>query len=387
MREQKRRRLFLFDAADYRAAEAWLNEQAGQGWELEGIWPGPYAVFKPTRRRDLRYAVTLDPSRGDGAREDAYLQLMEDGGWKRVEQKPGLFIFASIPGARPAPLRTDPELERRQLFRHVRRGWIASIVVLAVLAALLLLAAFLTDGEYMPLISYETVLKDERVVALLAAPLLAAALVWETVVLLRLWRAGKRTAEGGGELPALRGPRARKLLLLLVSVLLLASAVMGIVQSARQESVRFTDGEAAVVQAAETSPVLRGGDLGQGDGKPLSLRKEPGLLVDRITYSEVESGRTMITDRFDCRTAALARWFAGDMVRAEVQVGIAGYDRLDGPVLEPADLGFDQSWTCAGEGWSQVLIQDGNVVAVVNGPIDLTDPTLPDILRDRLRLE
>ena len=54
--------------------------------------------------------------------------------------------------------------------------------------------------------------------------------------------------------------------------------------------------------------------------------------------------------------------------------------------MEAVELGFEQSWICIGEGWSQILLREGNVVAVVNGPLDLSDPALPDILRERLQL-
>ena len=386
MSGKRRRRIFLFDAEDYRAAEAWLNAQADQGWELEGIWPGPLAVFTPTQRRDLQYAVTLDPTRGEGAREDAYLQLMEDAGWKKVEQKPGLIIFASIPGANPAPIQTDPEVERRQLFRYVRRGWLVSVIALAILAALYLIITLAMKGRYVPLISYELALRDKRVVAALAALPLAAALIWETAVLLRLWRAGRRTAEGGGALPALGGARARKLLAALAAVLLLASGVMDIVQASRRSFVSFYDGKSLVAQAVEGLPVVHSTDLGLERTAPIYVCMEPGLLVDRITYQEsFVSG--LFTDRFACANTALARWMAADMARAEGAEGIDGHFGCSEFELTPASLGFDQCWTYTCKSGNGLLLQEGPIVACVEGPFDLSDPALPAVLRERLELE
>ena len=160
---------------------------------------------------------------------------------------------------------------------------------------------------------------------------------------------------------------------------------MGFVQTARRESVTFQDGLEAVAQAAETAPVLRAEDLGKDGWKPLSLDRTPGILLDRVSYSEL-ADRTLITERFECRAAGLARWFAEDMVRAGVTVDVGGYYRPSIFPMEAVELGFEQSWICIGEGWSQILLREGNVVAVVNGPLDLSDPALPDILRERLQL-
>lgn len=388
MREKKRRKLFWFDTIDYRAAEAWLNEQAAQGWELEGIWPGPVAVFNPARRRDLQYAVAVDPTGGKGEREEAYLQLMEDAGWHKVERKPGIYIFASVPGVNPAPLQTDPELEQKQFYQYLRRGWIASLVILIIVATLLAAYFFVVPAaERTPLFSFESLLEDNLVVSALALPLLLIYLVLSGASHLRYWRAGKRAIAAGSELPATsrRAAQARQIIAAVAAVLCVGGWIMGFVQTARRESVTFQDGLEAVAQAAETAPVLRAEDLGKDGWKPLSLDRTPGILLDRVSYSEL-ADRTLITERFECRAAGLARWFAEDMVRAGVTVDVGGYYRPSIFPMEAVELGFEQSWICIGEGWSQILLREGNVVAVVNGPLDLSDPALPDILRERLQL-
>ena len=55
----------------------------------------------------------------------------------------------------------------------------------------------------------------------------------------------------------------------------------------------------------------------------------------------------------------------------------------------PAEgLGFDESWLCGdGAGWQCLLARQGREVAVVEGPVDFTDPAVLAAVRERLGWE
>ena len=199
---------FAVTAYQYKGVEQWLNEQAAKGWELTSLGP-LFAKFRRTERADLRYCTDLAADSWDEQGE--YLDLCRDGGWELVEKSGRMGVFASLPGTDPAPIQTDPGLERENVRRVRRREWLSSLAALA-FSALMLGVAFLLarDTESNTLGTQARVmlaagwLHDWSYAGLLPAvpPVCAGAALW---LICRLYRLAVR---GRGAMAALT-PRVR----------------------------------------------------------------------------------------------------------------------------------------------------------------------------------
>ncbi len=110
--------LFRFSPYLYKGMEEYLNEQAENGWELESTGP-LVGRFHRTWRTDLRYSVDLIP-RDEGYRRE-YFDLCRDAGWELIETLPAVAVFASLPGADPPPVQSDPAVERENFSRAMAR--------------------------------------------------------------------------------------------------------------------------------------------------------------------------------------------------------------------------------------------------------------------------
>lgn len=117
--------LFSFPPYLYKAVERYLNDQAAQGWELVKVGRFGYlAKFRRTHSTDLRYGTDLIPYRRGKkgrAKVEEYLALCREGGWDLVDRRGSLAVFLAQPGADPAPIQTDPAVERDH-YRQVRRN-------------------------------------------------------------------------------------------------------------------------------------------------------------------------------------------------------------------------------------------------------------------------
>ena len=135
-------KLFCYLIIDHRAAQAWLNRMAEDGWELVHIYFGLFARFRRTERTDLSYF--LDWADPKYLETSDYLQLCSDAGWEPVQTVDYLNLYASRPGTSPAPIQTDSELEYRRFRQKALRrmalgGVIAFVVTPLILLPLLLL--------------------------------------------------------------------------------------------------------------------------------------------------------------------------------------------------------------------------------------------------------
>ena len=113
-------RLFRYLAPDAKAMEAELDRMARLGWALRWLHCG-LACFRRTQRRDLSYCVELCPANRAGEEDAGYLRLCADAGWELRAQSAGFRVFASSPGACPAPLQTDPALDFEVNWKTVLR--------------------------------------------------------------------------------------------------------------------------------------------------------------------------------------------------------------------------------------------------------------------------
>lgn len=120
---------FSVSSYQYKGVEQWLNQQAGQGWELTSR-ALLTAKFLRTDRTDLRYCTDLI----SGNREEQleYLALCKEAGWEQVERVGIMAIFASRPGTDPDPIQTDPELERANCRRAYRWAAVRNILPLVI---------------------------------------------------------------------------------------------------------------------------------------------------------------------------------------------------------------------------------------------------------------
>ncbi len=134
-------KLFSYLDIDHAAAQDQLNAWAGEGWELMGL-TGPFAKLRRTERTDLSWFLDwTDPRKLE---EEDYLQLCDDAGWELRCTEGYLNYFASKPGASPAPIQTDPELEYQRFRKKaLRRMALAALPWLVLAAPLVLLTLWL----------------------------------------------------------------------------------------------------------------------------------------------------------------------------------------------------------------------------------------------------
>ncbi len=138
---QKKYTLFNFCTGDFKGVEQYLNCQAAKSWKLVkvGVLLGK---FVRAERDDLRWCVDLvDPKREREAEED-YLGLCAEGGWDLVVKTNNMYLFCSRPGLRPAPVQTDPELEKKNYYKYYIKSTLLSVLVLAAVLAVYALLAW-----------------------------------------------------------------------------------------------------------------------------------------------------------------------------------------------------------------------------------------------------
>ena len=137
---QTKRVLFCFSGHMYKAVEDYLNAQAAKGWELEKVTFFDLAKSRRAGEEAPRkYCVDLLPyhrRRAAKERDEDYLDLCEEAGWTLMARRGSVGVFTSQPGADPAPIQTDREVERYRYRRVCRNG--AFWAALSLLPALLL---------------------------------------------------------------------------------------------------------------------------------------------------------------------------------------------------------------------------------------------------------
>ena len=146
MHKTERWVLFPYLAMDYKAAEDWLNQQARAGWRVASFDLKGWTVYLlPADRPDIRYCVDLS---GERARnQESYLALCHEAGWGLVETVRSMNVFCTLPGADPAPIQTDPGLERDRFERiYFWKSWLLLLFMLLFPPLLLSLLWLLLEG-------------------------------------------------------------------------------------------------------------------------------------------------------------------------------------------------------------------------------------------------
>lgn len=356
---------FPYEAMNYKAAQAWLDRKAEQGWGLRHIYLGCVARFQ--RAEKPSHFVDLDiRSAFDDDTDADYLQLCSDAGWELVQQLRGMLLFRAVPGKAPAPIQTDGELEWERFWERYRpRIWstLLLLVGLGLLALLLVLPAKRNLTAALAL--------NSGLICLLYLALYVLFGLWEwgrsRRYLARCRRSGR--VEPPGALATLSDSicRLRTPLLLLILVFTLAEP-FGFGKTVDLNWYPINEEYAATVEACREWPVVLASDLGLPDsGDSRHLEGFGSVLVDFLEYRELTDGEgpdasfhILTTERYACLNEPLARWVIGQR-REETRKGAFLWGELP---WEPApDLGFDECYAC--RTGSYLLLRQGRVVALV----------------------
>ena len=127
---RKKYTLFNFCTGDFKGVEQYLNRQAAKGWKLDkvGVLLGRFIWAE---RDDLRWCVDLADPKREREEEEDYLGLCAEGGWDLAAKTNNMYLFCSRPGLRPAPVQTDPELERKNYYKYYIKSTILSVLLFA----------------------------------------------------------------------------------------------------------------------------------------------------------------------------------------------------------------------------------------------------------------
>ena len=370
-------------APDAKALEAELDRRAARGWALQWLLAG-LACFRRTERRDLKYCVELLPpeERTDEARQarQDYLDLCADAGWDLIDQTTTFRIFASQPGRDPVPLQTDPALDFEANWKTVLREarWSALHFPL-VLAVTLLLHWLFPKGA---LHWWEVFLSWY---ALAVVPLLGAILACDIGYfrfLGRFRRSCRQAVKAGEDLPVPRpwAARLRGLLSGAYLPLLILCVVLGLLPSPD----RISD----ITYPGDQYPLVRAEDLGLPSSSESGYLLWEGSELLRHGESMTFSRQSLVRSAwYACRWDWLADVVLESLVREEENEDALHFHPPVAP--SPAGgLGFDESWLYDdGAGWQCLLARQGREVAVVEGPVDFTDPAVLAMVRARLGWE
>lgn len=188
---------FPFRSMDRLAAQEFLNQMAGQGWELERIESFGFARFRRSERADLAYC--LDWTAPSLPESEGYLRLLSDAGWEPVLKWGSLNVYASRPGTRPAPIQTDPEIEYER-FRKKAGGQLWALIFALCLSLVPLGLWCVAPDAFLSLLVYSNV----SFFVLLTAPLAFLGLLAAVVQTARWQLAWKRSPDASPPRPARR---------------------------------------------------------------------------------------------------------------------------------------------------------------------------------------
>lgn len=377
---------FPFDAMDYKAAQAYLDKKADDGWVLDQLYCKRFARFVPAEGRCHSVDLDIQEALDDGPDPD-YLQLCEDAGWKLVKRVKGMLLFRSLPGRHPAPIQTDEGIEADRFWKkYVRKNYLTLLIVLFVLVAFCLLILSLPNRE--PTVS--TLLCTNAVLFLLPGLVFCAVyLLWSlsstTGSYIRFRRLGKlpqRGRPGAWQM----GVFGFVIILLIVGWWCLGLAETFGLGKTVDVTLDYVTGEyTATPELCQSYPVVTAADLGQeSSAHSRYLDGHRSLLVDFLDYSEITHGaglHILTTERYDCAGETLARWMFA-IRRRETASGQFLWGKLDWSETA-ADWDFDQ--VCVAQDGAYLLLREGSTVVLVGATgFDLTQPEHREIISQRV---
>lgn len=360
MREKKTR-WFRYIAEDAKAAQAELDRQAAEGWELEEV-----GFFTATFRRSARpRPCWVEPARwtsvrrkDEAARAD-YLALCDDAGWELVSEDGGLFYFRAKEGTHPVPVQTDQAVEWEDVWKKALHDQVWSVAGLLIYWLAWAAGSFWRDKPRV----WELFLSNHLMAAQLLIFLWLGLEIFLLARVLRYRARCRRAAEAGEPFPVPRrwAARLRGAWPLVVGALL--ALTLGVVLLAMDEGgTRYIDGYSAYTEESGS------------------------LLADSFEYRRFSQAEgDLWVERYDCKTGWLAGWICSSLRREEGALGEGARTRthFHGAALpQAAELGFDQAWTYAsGEVSGLILRQGDQVLHLESNSLDMTDAGTLDGLR------
>ena len=359
---QDRYSLFPFGTMDHKAAQAYLDKKAEQGWVLDSIFLRWFARYVPAE--DRIHFVDLNLYKNPA---DRYLQLCEDAGWEVVHKTPEILYFRSKTGKHPTPVQSDESMEAEQFWKgYVRKNLLLCLSVFLLFALFCIWIFSRTGG---PALS-AFLLSNQGLLYGLALVLLAIGLVWQVISLSIRYHHWRKA--GSISTKNYRGAFVKGILWALIFLLTLATLPYHLID---EDTAYQRDPDDAAY-----GPVLDSGDFGLNKEVSPSRRLEArrSLLVDWVEYTEFTDNweHIFITERYECASEGLARWLLNARKRETYETHDMYHRNL---YWEETDvLGFDQCWVS--DDGSHLLFHEGKTVVLVGAEgFDLTEH--PELVR------
>lgn len=391
---------FPYLTSDYKAAEEWLNQRAEEGWQVAAA-NSYFRLVKLVRREGpvVRYCVDLfEPNQPE---ESDYLDLCREAGWTPVAEVQSMRLFASQPGASPAPIQTDSEIELRRFegkyFWRQCRG-----ILLSLGFFLVLLSVMIVNGVLQPFnlarMALELLYNWWELFLPAIGLIFFPIWVWQVAAQITYWRRGRRAIKAGAPLPVPDPRQARRrawpqfLAIPLVFLMLAFQLLRFFLPST--DSRRLTADERTGLR---DKPIVFAQDVGleydedysqwEAASSPLARHSR---FVDTVAFTTPGRGTAcfgLTTEYFRLPSEGMAAW------AAEVLLDYSYVLNFD-PTFTPVDLGFDESWLytfepndLSPEPQAILVLRQGSTAAKLEGPVDWTAPDIRAMLWERLQLE
>ena len=376
-------RFFPYEAMNYKAAQAWLDRKAAQGWGLARIYLG--CIARLQRAEQPSHFVDLDIRSGfDGDTDADYLQLCSDAGWELVQSLWGMLLFRSAPGRTPAPIQTDGQLEWERFWKKYRpRIWQTLLIALCIGALAFVwtmpsqrnaAASLATNLGLLYLLYF-----------VLAALYVLGQWVYSRWYFARCRRTSRVEDPGRAATVLDWGGRLQTPLLCMILFLVVAEP-LGFGKTVDLEWYSLNETYTATVEACQEWPVVMAVDLDlPSSGYSRRLEGFGSILVDFLEYRELTDGgepnthHILTTERYECVSEGLARWVLAHR-REETRNGAFLWGELEW--ASTPGLGFDECYTCRDS--SYLLFRQGKVVVLTGcSGTDLTTPQSLESIRTR----
>lgn len=380
---------FPFDAMDYKAAQAYLDKKADDGWVLDKLYLKRFARFVPAEGR--YHCVDLDaPHVFSDDLDWNYVEFCEQAGWELVVNIRSMLLFRSKTGQRPTPLQTDENIEAERFWkRYLRKTLIWLLLLLFVFLPLCVFLFFRAPNA----IPFSEYLCNNTI--LFVPPFLLLVVVCILRDLICIIRAA-RQVHLTGTVPASqsRAPWIFGLLSFLAALLLILGycvhfvEIFNVNQTVDVEWSMYSKKQTATLELCQSYPIITAADLElESSNSSRYLDGRRSVLADMLNFNDYAHGQndtahTLTTERYECISETLAELlFASRRNETSHRHGFLWGELEWGEVT--SDYGFDR--VCFARGNSYLLAQEGDTVILVGASgLDLTEHL--DTIWERLAL-
>lgn len=221
---------FMFSMLDYKAMEEYFEKMAAQGWLLEKI-SAVTAKFRKTEPQNLTFTVDIFPyisifDSPNHRNASDYRELCEQSGWHFVTSANKFQIFYAKADENPIPIQTDSVVEEKILRKSVlgTEFFLFLICLPAIMFGL---------GALFPF-DYSRLFTNTSIVATVYYPILLIPILIYTGYYILWFSKAKRNIKRGLPLPrtSLKAARVRGLFLLCVATLLISLMLIAVIADA-----------------------------------------------------------------------------------------------------------------------------------------------------------